>query len=94
MDARTAIEPVTVLKTKSAQLIQQARNTRQPIIITQNGKASAVLQDIESYEEQRKTLHLLKLMAQGDLEMSRGEGISHTRLKKDMEQKLKELRNA
>lgn len=94
MDARTAIEPVTVLKTKSAQLIRQARTTRQPIIITQNGKASAVLQDIESYEEQRKTLHLLRLLAQGDLELSQGEGISHARLKKEMEQKLKELRNA
>jgi prevent-host-death family protein len=94
MDARTAIEPVTVLKTKSAQLIRQARDTRQPIFITQNGKASAVLQDIESYEEQRKTLHLLRLLAQGDLELSRGEGISHARLKKEMEKKLKELRNA
>lgn len=94
MDARTAIEPVTILKTKSAQLIRQARNTRQPIIITQNGKASAVLQDIESYEEQRKALHLLRLLARGDLELSRGEGIGHARLKKEMEQKLKELRNA
>ncbi len=94
MDARTAIEPVTVLKTKSAQLIKQARTTRQPIIITQNGKASAVLQDIESYEEQRKSLHLLRLLAQGDLELGKGEGISHTRLKKEMEERLKELRNA
>ncbi len=94
MDARTAIEPVTVLKTKSAQLIRQARNTRQPIIITQNGKASAVLQDIESYEEQRKTLHMLKLLAQGDLELSRGEGIKHKRLKAEMEKKLRDLQDA
>ncbi len=94
MDARTAIEPVTVLKTKSAQLIKQARTTRQPIIITQNGKASAVLQDIESYEEQRKSLHLLRLLAQGDLELGQGESISHTRLKKEMEERLKEIRNA
>jgi prevent-host-death family protein len=94
MDSREAIEPVTVLKTKSAQLIRQARDTRQPIIITQNGRASAVLQDIETYEEQRKTFHLLKLIAQGDLELSRGEGISHSRLKKGMEQKIKDLRNA
>ena len=43
MDYAKGIEPVTVLKTRSAELIRQAQETGQPIIITQNGKPTAVL---------------------------------------------------
>ncbi len=42
MDLPDAIEPVTVLKTRSAELIRRARETRQPVVITQNGKATVV----------------------------------------------------
>ncbi len=49
-----AIEPVTNLKSKSAELVRRARETGQPIIITQNGKATAVLQDVETYQRQRQ----------------------------------------
>ncbi len=41
-----SIEPVTTLKTKSAELIRRAKETGQPIVITQNGKATAVLVDV------------------------------------------------
>ena len=58
MDLGTAVEPVTELKTRSAQLIKKARTSGQPIVITQNGKATAVLQDVESYEEQRRVVNL------------------------------------
>jgi hypothetical protein len=37
-----AIEPVTTLKTKSAELIRRSKETGPPIIITQNGRATAV----------------------------------------------------
>ncbi len=74
MDWSRAIEPVTVLKTKSAELIRMARDSRQPIVITQRGKGTAVLQDIESYEEMRKALLLLKFLARGDRELADGKG--------------------
>lgn len=94
MNAATAIEPVTALKTRSAQLIREARDTRQPIVITQNGKATAILQDIETYEEQRNALLLLKLLSQGDQELRRGKGVKHSTARKRFEKTLKELRNA
>ena len=94
MSIATAIESVTVLKTRSAQIIREARESRQPVIITQNGKAAAVLQDVESYEEQRRTLLLLKLMAQGDRELQEGKAIGHAAACKRFEKTLKELRDA
>ena len=93
MNIATAIEPVTALKTKSAQLIKAARESGQPVIITQNGKASAVLQDAESYEEQQRTLHLLKILSQSDQEIVHGEGIKHSDVKRSLEKKLADMRN-
>ncbi len=67
-----AIEPVTVLKTRSADLIRRAQQSGQPIIITQNGKATAVLQDVESYQRQREALLLLKYLARGEQDYREG----------------------
>jgi prevent-host-death family protein len=67
-----AIEPVTVLETRSAELIGRARETRQPIVITQNGKATAVLQDVESYQRQRQTLLMLKYVSFGERDLRSG----------------------
>ncbi len=94
MDLGTAIEPVTELKTRSAQLIKKARTSGQPIVITQNGKATAVLQDVESYEEQRRALLLLKFLAQGDKELKEDRGIRHAAAKRHFDETLRNLRRA
>ena len=91
MDYSKAIEPVTVLKSRSAELIERARESGQPIIITQNGKATAVLQDIETFERQKKALLLLKLLAQGDQELRDGKGVSNAEVKRRLERRLKDL---
>ena len=91
MDYAKGIEPVTVLKTKSAELIRQARETGQPIIITQNGKPTAVLQDVESFQRQREALTLLKILAQGDQEISQGKVLTHDAVMRSLARKLKEL---
>jgi prevent-host-death family protein len=93
MNMATSIEPVTALKTRSAQPIKTARESGQPIVITQNGKASAVLQDAESYEEQRRALLMLKMLAQGDQEIVRGEGMKHSDVRKNLEKRLKGMRD-
>jgi len=94
MNYAKGIEPVTVLKTRSAELIRQAQETGQPIIITQNGKPTAVLQDVESFQRQREALTLLKILAKGDQELSRGKGISHDEVLQRIERKLKDLQSA
>ena len=87
-----AIEPVTTLKTKSAELIKRAKESGQPIIITQNGKATAVLVDVESFERQREALLLLRYLAVGGDEIGKGKGVSHQDALHHFERKLKELR--
>lgn len=92
MDYANSIEPVTVLKTKSAEMISRARESGQPIVITQNGKATAVLQDIETFERQRNALLLLAFLSKGDRELREGRGVSHAEATKRFERKLKELK--
>ena len=87
----SSIEPITVFKTRSAQLVRRARQARKPILITQNGKATAVLQDIDSFLEQRQALLLLRFMVQGDRELKKGKGVSAARATAHLRRKLAEL---
>ncbi len=67
------VKPVSYLKAHAAEVIRQVQEVREPVIVTQNGEAKAVLQDIASYEEDRETLALLKILAIGNEEVSRGD---------------------
>ena len=87
------VEPVTVLKSRSAELIRRARETGEAVLITQNGKPTAVLVDVETYQRQRDAFLLLKLLTQGDLDDREGRSIPHREAKKRFAAKLKTLRD-
>ena len=86
-----AIEPVTTLKSKSAELVRRARESGHPIIITQNGKATAVLQDVESYQRQRQALLLLKYLARGDRDAREGRLMSDSEADRHFRDRLADL---
>lgn len=72
------IRPISYLKANAAEVLSDLAAGGQPVIITQNGEAKAVLQDIASYEETAETLALLKLLALGmqDIEAGRTRPLS------------------
>jgi len=61
------------LKANAAEVLQVLQEQRRPMIITQNGEAKAVIQDVTSYEETQETLALLKILALGSQQVERGE---------------------
>jgi prevent-host-death family protein len=69
----TQIRPISYLKANAAEVLQVLEEQRKPMIITQNGEAKAVIQDVASYEEIQETLALLKILALGNLQVERGE---------------------
>lgn len=73
MKPTAQVKPVSYLKAHAAELIRQVQEVREPVIVTQNGEAKAVLQDIASYEEDRETLALLKILALGSDQIARGQ---------------------
>ena len=92
------IKTVGFVKTNAAQIIDEIQKTRQPVIITKNGNARAVLQDITSYERDRQALLILKLIAQGERDVERGRVKPHAevmaRLEKKLIGKLRQKKNA
>jgi prevent-host-death family protein len=70
-----SVKPISYVKAHAADIIRDVAETRTPVIITQNGEAKAVLQDIASYEEMQESLALLKILAlsQKDIEEGRVE---------------------
>lgn len=91
MDLMNGVQPVTVLKSKSAELIRQARETGEPVVITQNGKPTAVLQDVASFQRQRKALLMLQLLSQGDEDYTHGRVLGHEEAKKRFAARLAEI---
>ena len=70
------VKPISYLKGNAAEVLRTIRERGEPLVITQNGEAKAVLQDIESYEQTQETLALLKILAMGERQIEAGETIS------------------
>jgi len=66
------VKPISYLKANAAEVLLQLAEQRQPMVITQNGEAKAVLQDVASYEETQETLALLKILALGNQDIEAG----------------------
>ena len=72
MDYSSQIKPISYLKANAAEVLRQLTEKRKPLVITQNGEAKAVIQDIASYDETQETLALLKILALGNREIEDG----------------------
>jgi prevent-host-death family protein len=68
------IIPVTDLRQDAAAALKRVRGSRQPVVITQRGRAAAVLLGIEAYEEAEKERQLLRMLARGEREIAAGKG--------------------
>ena len=72
MHYSSQVKPISYLKANAAEVLAALTAQRQPLVITQNGEAKAVLQDVASYEETQETLALLKILALGNQEVAAG----------------------
>lgn len=72
MKYSTQIKPISYLKANAARVVEGLAETGEPMVITQNGEARAVLQDVRSYEQTQETLALLKILALGQRQVEEG----------------------
>jgi len=73
MKLSTQIKPISYLKAHAAEIVRNISEQREPLVITQNGEAKAVLQDIASFEQAQETMALLKILALGNRQIEAGE---------------------
>lgn len=66
-----AIKPISYLKTHASEVVRDVNNNHETMIITLNGEAKAVLQDIEVYEQNQESMALLKILAQSSANLSK-----------------------
>ncbi len=68
----TQVKPISYFKANAAEVLLHLAECREPMVITQNGEAKAVLQDVASFEETQETLALLKILALGNRDIEEG----------------------
>ena len=67
-----AIKSISYLKTHAAEIIRNISSNQDTLIITQNGEAKVVVQDIRVYEQTQESLALLKIIAQSASNLNKG----------------------
>lgn len=70
------IKPISYLKAHAAEIIRHLGDKGEPLIITQNGEAKIVIQDIKSFEQTQETMALLKILALGSRQVEQGKVVS------------------
>ena len=85
-----AIKPISYLKTNASKIIRELADNQQTMIITQNGEAKAILQDIKLYEQTQESLALLKILAMSTKNKNDGKFKSINQTFKDIRERTKE----
>jgi prevent-host-death family protein len=80
----TRVKPISYVKANAADLIRELKERREPLVITQNGEATAVMQDVASYEATQETLALLKILALGKRQIEEGKAIPLARAVREL----------
>ena len=72
MSLSDRIKPISYVKAHASMILRELAEQGEPLIITQNGEAKAVLQDIVSYDQTQETMALLKILAMGNRQIEDG----------------------
>ncbi len=84
------IRPLSEFRANAANLLEQVRSTKRPIVITQHGKSSAVILDVQEYESLLEKIELLQEIQIAESQLQQGLGIEHDEAKKQMLSRLRE----
>ena len=91
MKLSESIKPISHVKTHMSEIVENLAHTHTKVVITHNGEAKAVLQDIRSFEELQDSLAMLKIIAMSTKSMLEGKGQSVKEAFREVRDKVKEL---
>ncbi len=89
-----AIKPISYFKAHASEIIRDISDNQKTMIITQNGEAKAVLQDIKVYEEMQQSLALLKILALSSKSREEGKFKPADQAFTDVRQRIKDFQKA
>jgi prevent-host-death family protein len=71
INLKADIKPISYIKTNAADMMKYVNENRNPIIITQNGEAKAVLLDVDSYQEMKNAFSLMGIIKEAEKEIEK-----------------------
>lgn len=92
MKYASRIKPISYLKANAAKVVRGLAEGDGPLIITQNGEATAVIQDVASYEQTQETLAMLKILALGDQQVKEGKTVSVSTAMRRFRERIKQTK--
>jgi prevent-host-death family protein len=93
MKLSTAVKPISYLKAHASRLIRDLSGRQGTIIITHNGHARAVIQDIHTFEQTQETLALLKILTRSQQNVRRGKVKSLDATFASLERRIRGFKN-
>ena len=67
-----AVKPISYLKTHASEVVRDVSENQKTLVITHNGEAKVILQDVKVYEKTQESLALLKILALSGKEIKKG----------------------
>lgn len=67
-----SVKPISYIKAHASEVLDSVEKTRNPVVVTQNGHAKAIIQDLRSYEEMQESLAMMKVVLAGRKDVEEG----------------------
>src|SRR6056297_3647370 len=83
------VQPLSAFRANAAGFLEQVRETKRPLVLTQHGKSAAVVLDVDEYESLVEQVELIRDIRDARAEMARGEGIPHEEVVAELRARLK-----
>jgi len=78
------IIPLSDLKINPGKVVNHAKDTHRPILLTSRGRGVAVVQGLDEFEKQGEELAFVKAIAQGLMDIKEGNTVSLAAAKKKL----------
>lgn len=93
MKLSTSVKPISYLKAHASRLIRDLSDHQGTIVVTHNGQAKAILQDIHTYEQTQEKLALLKILTRSQQNVQRGRAKSLDASFASLEKRIRRFKN-
>jgi len=88
-----SVKPISYLKTHASEIIRDVSENRKTLLITHNGEAKVVVQDVKLYEQTQEALALLKILAMNSKDIKKGKSKSIDKTFKDVRKRIDDFEN-
>lgn len=82
------VQPLSAFRANAAGFLEQVRETKRPLVLTQHGKSAAVILDVDAYEALVDEVELLRDIREARAELERGEGIPHDEVIRELRSRI------